>query len=95
MKFLSGVTEFEWDKGNSGKNLKHKVKDTECEEVFFDRGKRILKDPIHSQNEKRHIILGKTKKNRLLYLVITMRGKKIRVISARDINKKEVSLYKK
>jgi len=87
---------FEWDKGNKDKNwLKHGVTNEECEEVFFDKNKKILKDILHSNKEKRFIILGKTKKGRLLFVVFTIRKKKLRVISARDINKKEVILYEK
>lgn len=87
------IFEFEWDKGNIGKNKKHKVEDKESEEAFFDEGKVVLKDKIHSDKEERFIILGVTKKGRLLYIAFTKRGKKIRIISARDINKKEKHLY--
>jgi uncharacterized DUF497 family protein len=89
---------FDWNKGNIGKNLKHNVKDKEAEESFFDRKRRVYKDPFHSGAEEREILIGKTKKERLLYIVFTMRGRhkdKVRVISARDINKKEVELYEK
>ncbi len=86
--------EFEWDEGNREKNwLKHKVKATECEEVFYDENKKISRDVLHSQTEKRYLLLGKTKKGRLLFVVFTIRNKKVRVISARDINKKERRLY--
>jgi len=94
MKIDKSIFEFEWDKGNIGKNKKHKVKDQEAEEVFFDSKKVTFKDEVHTtQREKRFRILGKTKKERLLFIVFTKRGKKIRIISARDINKKEVYLY--
>lgn len=93
MKVDKNAFEFEWDKGNSEKNSKHKVSNNESEEVFFDENKVILKDKIHSKNEERFIILGRTKKARLLYLVFTKRKKKIRIISARDINRKEKYLY--
>jgi len=87
---------FEWDKGNIDKNLiKHQVSDTECEEIFFDAEKKIKKDPLHSKKEKRYILLGKTKEQRLLFIVFTIRRQKIRIISARDINKKEAKLYEK
>lgn len=86
---------FDWDRGNIGKNIKHKVEDKEAEEVFFDKKKVIYKDILHSQKEERFIVIGKTKKGRLLYTVFTIRGRKIRIISARDINKKEVKLYEK
>lgn len=93
MKTSKSVFEFEWDKGNIEKNKKHKVEDREAEEVFFDEGKVILKDKVHSGDEERFVILGLTKKKRLLYIAFTKRNKRIRIISARDINIKEKHLY--
>ena len=97
MKVNSKVLQFEWDSGNSNKNkLKHAVEDWECEEVFFDSKKVMFKDKLHSRNEQRFILLGKTKHERLLYIVFTTRNEKVRVISARDITKrKEIELYEK
>lgn len=96
MRKISLPVAFIWDKGNLDKNWrKHKVKTKECEEIFFDENKKIAKDKLHSNGEKRLIILGKTKKHKLLYLVFTIRNKKIRVISARETNKKERKLYEK
>lgn len=95
MKIFKKPLEFQWDKGNIGKNLKHKVQDNEAEETFFDKKKKIYKDYLHSDVEDRNILIGKTKKERILYLVFTIRGKKVRIISARDINKKEVAMYEK
>lgn len=95
MRVLKGVQEFEWDVGNKGKNKGHGVEDSESEEAFFDGKKVILKDVIHSANEPRFILLGQTRKNRLLFIVFTKRGKKLRIISARDVNKKEKYLYEK
>ena len=94
MKILDNPDEFQWDKGNKGKNyLKHKVTDQECEEAFFDQNKKILKDLLHSNNEERYILFGQTKEKRILFIVFTVRSGKIRVISARDLNKKEKKLY--
>ncbi|PIZ65474.1 hypothetical protein CO051_03045 [Candidatus Roizmanbacteria bacterium CG_4_9_14_0_2_um_filter_39_13] len=96
MKVLSEPIRFEWDRGNVDKNLiKHKVTNSEIEEVFYDRHKKIFKDTIHSGNEKRLRILGKTKHDRLLFIVFTIRNQRVRIISARDLNRKEVSLYEK
>lgn len=82
--------------GNRNKNfVKHGVMDTECEEVFFDSNKRILKDVFHSDREQRYIIIGQTKFKRLLFIVFTLRNNKVRVISARDLNKKERKFYEK
>ncbi len=87
---------FEWDSGNIGKNKrKHGVVEKEAEEAFFDAGKVMYKDAFHSMKEERYIVLGETKMKRLLFIVFTKRRKKIRIILARDVNRKEVSLYEK
>lgn len=88
--------EFLWDEGNSVKSKrKHGISDQEAEEPFFDEQQVIYKDKLHSIVEDRFILLGKTKGKELLYVVFTNRRKKIRVISARKINKKEVVMYEK
>lgn len=93
-RILEEVSGFEWDAGNKEKSLaKHEVGNEECEEAFFDYNKEVQKDILHSVNEKRYILIGQTKQNRLLYIVFTIRKDKVRVISARDINKKEKKLY--
>ena len=87
--------QYDWDKGNIVKNLlKHGVTTVECEEVFGDDNKVVFADVKHSQREKQHIIIGKTKYSRLLYVVFTIRRKNVRVISARDLNRKEAHYYK-
>lgn len=88
--------EFEWDKGNVGKNLKkHHVSDQEAEQAFFDQDKVQHSDSIHSQSEKRFILIGKSKNQKILYIAYTARKKKIRIISARPLNQKEKCLYEK
>lgn len=96
MKIFKEPVEFEWDQGNKDKNfLKHQVTDEECEEVFFDTKKRVLKDVLHSDYEARYVLIGQTKKQRILFVVFTTRNRKIRVISARNLNKRERDLYEK
>jgi uncharacterized DUF497 family protein len=93
-RLLQEVSGFEWDAGNRKKSIrKHEVSNEECEEAFFDHNKDIQKDNLHSINEERYVLLGQTRQNRLLYIIFTIRKDKIRVISARDINKKERNLY--
>ena len=92
---LRGVTRFEWDESNIEHVAKHYVIPKEAEEVFFDENNVSGEDFKHSKSEERFLIIGKTKKGRLLYQIFTIRGDKIRVISSRDINKKEVGLYEK
>ena len=90
------VLGFDWDEGNRQKNwLGHRVSAKECEEIFFDENKKIAEDSKHSVKEKRHLIIGKTRADRLLYAVFTVRKQKVRIISARDLNKKERHLYEK
>jgi uncharacterized protein len=95
MKTIREPLEFDWDSGNVEKNLKHDVIPMEAEQVFLDDDKIIYRDVFHSHLEERYIILGKTNEGRLLYTVFTMREEKVRIISSRDINKKEVQLYEK
>lgn len=95
MKILKKAVEFDWDKGNIGKNKKHNVSDKEAKEVFFDKKIFIFKDIIHSKNDPRFRILGKTRKERLLLSFSLLEVKKIEIILARDINRKEVYLYEK
>lgn len=92
---LSKVKGFQWDKSNVAHITKHNVLPREAEEVFFDKDNVQDEDLGHSTNEKRFLIIGKTDKGRLLYQIFTIRRGKIRVISSRDINKKEVKLYEK
>lgn len=90
---LGRVVGFEWDKANIQHIAQHNVTPSEAEDLFFDTNNVLDEDIGHSIAENRFIIIGKTKKGRLLYQIFTRRGNKIRVISARDINKKEVKLY--
>ena len=97
MIILKEPFEFEWDKGDIDKNeIKHRVQNKESEEIFFDSNKKIIKSrKLYFKDEDRYILIGKTKKERLLYIVFTKRGRKLRIISAGDINKKEKYLYEK
>ena len=90
---LGSTVGFEWDEANIEHIARHNVAPSEAEDVFFDTKNVLDEDIEHSIAEDRFIIIGKTKEGRLLYQIFTKRGNKIRVISARDINKKEVELY--
>ena len=84
---------FDWDAGNRGKNTKHHVSDDECEEVFFNLPLLLGLDAAHSQHEGRYYVLGQTNAGRRLFVALTMRGTQIRVISARDMRRKERRTY--
>jgi len=91
---IAQCTGFEWDKYNSDKiKAKHDVTPVECEQVFFNLPVIAGDDEKHSEAENRSYVLGQTDSARLLFLVFTVRKDKLRVISARDMNKKERKVY--
>ncbi|GAA5170105.1 BrnT family toxin [Modicisalibacter zincidurans] len=90
------VTGFDWDEGNSRKNAeKHGVSQSEAEEIFFNEPLLVLEDSRHSQAEARFHALGETDDKRLLHVTFIQRqnGTLIRVISARDMHRKERAVY--
>lgn len=84
---------FDWDTGNRGKNAKHRVSDDECEELFFNLPLVLNPDEAHSEREDRYYVLGQTNAGRKLFVAFTFRGDRIRVISARDMTRKERRAY--
>ena len=93
-EILYNYTGFDWDEGNSQKNwILHHVSCNECEQVFFNEPLVVAADEKHSQFEERWYLLGSTDSQRLLFVVFTIRENLIRVISARDMNKKERKIY--
>jgi hypothetical protein len=92
---LNLIAGFEWDTGNSRKNEKHGVKEAEAEQVFFNQPLLLLEDMKHSQVEMRYHALGHSHDGRLLHITFTLRneGTLIRVISARDMHRKERAIY--
>ncbi len=91
---LSASSGFEWDEGNSEKNwARHQVARPECEQVFFNFPLVVADDQKHSQDEQRYFALGQTDRGRKLFVVFTVRGSLIRVVSARDMNRVERRIY--
>jgi uncharacterized protein len=87
---------FDWDDGNSRKSTqKHNVIQSEAEQIFFNQPLLLLDDMEHSQKEARYHALGRTDDDRQLHVTFTLRAKGtlIRVISARDMNRKEKVIY--
>ncbi|EHO43102.1 BrnT family toxin [Caldithrix abyssi] len=95
-KLLQECTGFQWDAGNKDKNwLKHQVANSECEQIFFNKPFLVYHDTRHSDAEHRFYALGQTDLGRKLFVVFTIRNKQIRIISARDMSKKEREIYRK
>lgn len=97
MRIWQDPIAFDWDQGNIDKNLKkHSVTNQEAEEVFGNEPLILSEDIKHSTGtEKRYQALGKTNKKRQMFLSFTLRKNKIRLISIRDMNKKEKLIYDK
>ncbi len=94
---LAAVIGFDWDGGNARKNDKHGVSMPEAEQVFFNRPLLMLIDENHSQAEPRFHVMGRTHAGRRLHLTVTLRGGNtlIRVISARDMQRRERDAYER
>jgi len=96
MTHLGQITGFEWDDGNSRKSAdKHDVSQAEAESIFFNDPLIVVADLKHSETERRFHALGRTAQDRLLHITFTLRqnGTMIRVISARDMHRKEQKVY--
>lgn len=83
---------FEWDTWNIDKNRKkHGVEPHEAEEIFFNTP--LMTGEARFVNESRFYALGHTDDGRSLFIVFTIRKDAIRVISARDMSRKERGVY--
>lgn len=90
------IPHFEWDEGNRNKNLlKHGVKTSEAEEIFFNRESLVVLG-LQIQPETKELrfgVLGKTNQNKVLMVSFTLRENRVRPISVRPINYKEKKIY--
>ena len=94
LEILKECSGFQWDDGNSDKNwISHQVTKSECEQIFFNQPLFVEDDEKHSKTEIRYYALGKTDDERKLFIVFTIRENLIRIISARDMSKKEREIY--
>jgi len=86
---------FEWDPRKDAANRKkHDVSFDEAKTVFTDEFGRLIADPDHSTDEDRFILLGTSIHSRLLVVCHCVRdGETIRIISARNADKRERKTY--
>jgi len=92
----ANIVGFDWDAGNERKSEdKHGVGQSEAEQVFFNQPLLVLEDDRHSLAEPRFHALGATNEGRQLHITFTLRGDDtlIRVISTRDMHRKERAVY--
>ena len=88
------IVGYQWDDGNTDKNrINHQVENWECEQVFFNTSLIALGDFKHSAKEERWAAFGRTDEGRRLVVILTKRGNLLRIIAARDMNRKERKFY--
>ena len=93
---LAGIEGFQWDAGNTDKNvLGHDVTQSEAEEIFFHAPVVLIEDAKHSTAESRFLIYGATNAGRLLAAAFTIHGRRVRIISVRDMSRQERRRYAK
>jgi hypothetical protein len=93
---LARIVGFDWDEHNSSKNvLGHNVSQAEAEEIFFHTPVLLMDDVKHSASERRLLLYGSTTAGRPLTASFTTRANRIRIISVRDMSRKERRVYEK
>lgn len=89
------IFKFQWDSGNESKSQhKHGILVSEAEEIFYD--KDILPLGIQTQplpSEIRFGVIGKTSRDKTLFVSFTIRELEIRIISTRKASKQEREIY--
>ncbi len=91
---LDNFEGFDWDEGNSNKNwYRHRITDRECEEIFSNLPIIVSEDERHSPAEMRYRALGRSDADRYLFVAFTIRKSLLRVISAREMNRREERRY--
>ena len=95
-EFFADIEGVQWDEGNSSKSwTRHRVTQTEAEQVFLNRPIAVMGDPAHSETEARYFAFGRTEAGRLLTVVFTLRRPLLRVISVRPMSPRERTGYEK
>lgn len=85
---------FDWDDGKAETNLtKHSVSFQEAASVFDDPLSIAFPDPDHSIEEERLVIIGHSHQGRLLFVSHTDQDNQVRVISAREVTRREKRVY--
>jgi uncharacterized DUF497 family protein len=86
--------QFEWDSSKARSNrAKHGVSFTEASTVFGDNLSLTIPDTLHSDYEERFVIIGRSKRDRLLVVVHTEDNGSVRIISARAATSRERADY--
>jgi len=85
---------YEWDPAKAQANVrKHRVSFEEAASVFLDPSALTFWDPDHSEAEDREITIGRSARQRVLFVAHAPRDGRVRIISARKVTRKEQRQY--
>ena len=97
MLYIVGDKQFDWDDNKNFSNIqKHGISFKEAASVFSDENAIEIDDDEHSRHEERFLIIGRSKKLRLLVVCHCYRESDtvIRIITARKAENREVEVYR-
>ena len=85
---------YEWDPIKAAANTKkHRVAFEEAASVFLDPSALTFWDPEHSEEEDREITIGRSARQRVLFVAHAAREDGVRIISARRATRREQTQY--
>jgi uncharacterized DUF497 family protein len=85
----------DFDPAKARANLKkHGVSFEEAATLLLDEQALAMEDP-GAENERRWVLVGISRSGRILTVVYTLRGQRIRLISARKATRRESRIYAK
>lgn len=85
---------FDWDRHNEGHVLRHGVRPFEVEEALADP-RRVGAEGRRVERERRWAAIGSTEVGRTLLVIFTLRGSKVRVVTARPATQAEKRRYRR
>ncbi len=89
----TSTVDIEFDPAKARANLrKHRVSFADAEQALRDPQGLTIEDP-DAEGEQRFVTLGSDSLGRVLVVVYTLRGDRVRLISARKASKGEVRKY--
>jgi hypothetical protein len=75
---------FDWDRNNLGKIRAHRIVREEAEQALSNDPIPIYEQDV--EDERRFVYYGETNAGRLLAVIVTERGERIRVVTAYDLD---------
>ena len=90
---LDDCTGFDWDDANIHNWERHRVTPEDAEVISFHQPLIVRSHIGHSNSKKRFYALEQTVRGQLMFAAFTIRGSMIRIISVREMHRKERGIY--